>query len=154
MPLMVSTRNDWFSALRLNFTSSRARMMGVNTADSPIYSGIDTTTISVSHTLYHSITARNTNENSRSSTTVMALPVRKLRMFSSSRTRATESPTRRDWKYASGRLSRCRNSRAPSSTSILLLVCANTQVRMLVSVTSNRIAQIRPTAITFSVFMA
>ena len=33
-----------------------------------------------------------------SSTSVSALPVRKLRMFSSSRTRATESPTRRAWK--------------------------------------------------------
>ena len=47
-------------------------------------------------------------------------------MFSSSRTRATESPTRRDWKYASGRLTRWRNSRAPSSTSMRLVVWLNT----------------------------
>ena len=32
-------------------------------------------------------------EKNRSSTTVMALPVRNDRMFSNSRTRATESPT-------------------------------------------------------------
>ena len=75
-------------------------------------------------------------------------------MFSSSRMRATESPTRRDWKYASGRLSRWRNSRAPSSTSILLLVCAKTQVRMPDSSASNTVAQTRPTAMTLSVFIA
>ena len=72
------------------------------------------------------MTAMKITENSRSSTSVIALPVRKLRMFSSSRTRATESPTRRDWKYASGRLTRWRNRRAPSSTSMRLVVWLKT----------------------------
>jgi hypothetical protein len=44
------------------------------------------------------MTAMKTMEKNTSSTTVRALPVRKERMFSSSRTRATESPTRRAWK--------------------------------------------------------
>ncbi len=63
-----------------------------------MYSGSDTSTIKVSLTLYSSITPMKTTENNRSSTSVSALPVRKLRMCSSSRTRATESPTRRAWK--------------------------------------------------------
>ena len=41
------------------------------------------------------ITARKTKVKNRSITNVSAELVRKLRMFSSSRTRATESPTRR-----------------------------------------------------------
>ncbi|CFN77167.1 Uncharacterised protein [Bordetella pertussis] len=53
------------------------------------------------------MTAMNTTENTTSSSTVTALPVRKARICSSSRTRATESPTRRAWKYASGKRSRC-----------------------------------------------
>src|SRR6185437_7646060 len=61
----------------------------------------------------------------RSITSVSAELVRKLRMFSNSRTRATESPTRRAWKYASGNATRWRNSRAPSSTSMRLVVCEN-----------------------------
>ena len=43
-------------------------------------------------------TAMKMSEKATSSNSVSALPVRKLRMFSSSRTRATESPTRRAWK--------------------------------------------------------
>ena len=39
-----------------------------------------------------------TTVKKRSITRVSAELVRKLRMFSSSRTRATESPTRRAWK--------------------------------------------------------
>ena len=66
------------------------------------------------------------SEKAKSSTSVIALPVRKLRMFSSSRTRATESPTRRAWNQASGRLTRWRNSRAPSSTSMRLVVWLKT----------------------------
>ncbi len=45
--------------------------------------------------LYKNITAKKTNVKSRSIVSVSAEPVMKLRMFSSSRTRATESPTRR-----------------------------------------------------------
>lgn len=90
-------------------------------------------------------------ENSRSSTTVSALPVRKARMFSSSRTRATESPTRRAWKYCSGRPSRCRNRRAPSSTSMRLVVCANTKLRKPPSVTSNTTTTAKAMAITSKV---
>ena len=41
--------------------------------------------------LYQSITPRKTKENNRSIIRVMALPVRKERIFSSSRMRATES---------------------------------------------------------------
>jgi hypothetical protein len=62
---------------------------------SPAYSGNDASTISVSGSEYTAITARKTDVNSRSITNVSAELVRKLRMFSSSRTRATESPTRR-----------------------------------------------------------
>src|SRR5437870_5674496 len=40
------------------------------------------------------MTARNSAVNARSTTRVSAEPVRKLRMFSSSRTRATQSPAR------------------------------------------------------------
>ena len=80
----------------------------------------------LSAALYHSMAAMKMKENSRSSTRVMALPVRKERIFSSSWMRATESPTRRAWKYAIGKASKWRNRRAPSSTSILLLVRAKT----------------------------
>ena len=55
-------------------------------------------TIRVSHGLYKSMTPRNTKEKSRSMTSVMALPVRKERIFSISRILATESPTLRAWK--------------------------------------------------------
>jgi hypothetical protein len=74
---------------------------------------------------YKSITARKTTVKNRSMTRVSAELVRKLRMFSSSRTRATESPIRRAWKYAIGSAMRCRNKRAPSSTSMRLVVCEN-----------------------------
>src|SRR6218665_267696 len=93
----------------------------------------------------------NSTENSKSSTTVMALPVTKARMFANSRTRATESPTLRASKYASGRASRCRNSRAPNSTSMRLVVCANTKLRKVVSKTSNSTTTVKPKAITSSV---
>ena len=82
--------------------------------------------MSVSCTLYSSITAMKTMLNATSNTSVSALPVRKLRMFSSSRTRATESPTRRASKYASGRCSRWRYRREPSSTSMRLVVWLKT----------------------------
>jgi hypothetical protein len=42
--------------------------------------------------------AMKTKVKTRSMTSVSAELVRKLRMFSSSRTRATESPARRAWK--------------------------------------------------------
>ena len=51
--------------------------------------------MAVSSGEYKNITARNTNVKNRSMTSVSAELVRKLRIFSSSRTRATESPTRR-----------------------------------------------------------
>ena len=47
---------------------------------------------------YKNITAKNTTVKNRSMTRVSAELVRKFRMFSSSRTRATESPTRLAWK--------------------------------------------------------
>lgn len=50
---------------------------------------------SVSIGLYSHITARKTAMKNRSSTTVTELLVRNWRMCSSSRTRATVSPTRR-----------------------------------------------------------
>lgn len=90
------------------------------------YNGSDSTTIKVSQPLYQNITDRKTTVKNRSSTEVSACPVRKLRMFSSSRTRAMVSPTRRDSKYVSGSDNTCRNKRAPSSTSILLVVWAKT----------------------------
>ncbi len=154
MPLMVSTKKDWFSAPLLNLSSSRLRITGVNNTDIKTYKGIETTTIKVSQALYHSMTPKNTNENSKSSTTVMALPVKKERMFSSSRTRATESPTLLAWKYASGSPNKCLNKRAPNSTSILLLVCANTQDRIPVNTASKIVAQIKPMAITLRVLSA
>ncbi len=52
-------------------------------------------TIQVSIALYKNMTARKTKVNSRSIVSVSAEPVMKLRMFSNSRMRATESPTRR-----------------------------------------------------------
>ena len=48
MPLIVSTRKDWFSAPRLNFSFSRARSTGVNSSDSSTYTGMEAATISVS----------------------------------------------------------------------------------------------------------
>ena len=92
---MLSTSKAWFSAPRLNFSSRRARSTGTTISDSRKYSGRLSSTMSVSFTLYSSITATKTTENTTSSTSVSAPPVRKLRMLSSSRTRATESPTRR-----------------------------------------------------------
>ena len=88
---------DWDSVKpgkAANFGKSFARMIGVNTSAKTTYNGIDTSTTIVSVTLYHSITTKNTIENNTSNTSVKALPVRKVRMFSSSRMRATESPTR------------------------------------------------------------
>ena len=85
----------WFSAPRANLTSRRWRKTGTTQRLSPKYSGRLTSTIKVSGTLYNNITATKAKEKNTSSATVSALPVRKPRMFSSSRTRATESPTRR-----------------------------------------------------------
>lgn len=98
MPVTVSTSMAWFSAPSANFWSRRRRSTGTTARLSPKYSGRLASTMSVSGTLYITITAMKTTENRTSSTTVSALPVRKPRMFSSSRMRATESPTRRDWK--------------------------------------------------------
>ena len=36
MPVMLSTRKDWFSAPRLNFSSSRVRKTGVTSTEIPI----------------------------------------------------------------------------------------------------------------------
>ena len=95
MPVTVSTSSAWFSAPRANLSLSRARSTGTTARLKPTYKGSDTSTISVSGTLYSSITAMKITENITSSTSVSAFPVRKPRMCSSSRTRATESPTRR-----------------------------------------------------------
>lgn len=105
-------------------------------AEISAYRGNEITTIRVSQPLYQNMTDKKTTVNRRSKTEVSAWPVRKWRMFSSSRTRAMVSPTRRDSKYANGNANRWRNKRAPSSTSILLVVCAKTWVRSAVSTTS------------------
>ena len=46
--MTASTRNAWFSAPRLNFSSSRRRNSGVAARLSPAYSGSEASTISVS----------------------------------------------------------------------------------------------------------
>ena len=80
-------------------------------------------TIPVRVGAYQTITARKTMVKNRSMTSVSAELVMKLRMVSSSRTRATESPARRASNQAIGSALRWRNKRAPSSTSMRLVVC-------------------------------
>ncbi len=71
-------------------------------AEISTYMGNEITTIRVSQLLYQNMTDKKTTVNRRSKTEVSAWPVRKWRMFSSSRTRAMVSPTLRDSKYAKG----------------------------------------------------
>ena len=56
---------------------------------------MDSATISVKKGAYISMTAKKTTVKAVSITKVSADPVKKLRIFSNSRTRATVSPTRR-----------------------------------------------------------
>ena len=51
MPLTVSTRKDWLSALRANFSSRRLRRIGVINPETSAYNGSDSTTIKVSQPL-------------------------------------------------------------------------------------------------------
>ena len=67
-------------------------------AEMAMKKGNETMTMSVRKTEYQAITIRKTKVKNRLMTSIRAELVRKLRIFSSSRTRATLSPARRDLK--------------------------------------------------------
>ena len=112
---------------------------------------MDKATISVKNGAYSSITIKKTIVNAVSITNVNADPVKKFRIFSNSRTRATVSPTRLDPKYAKGNASKCLNNCAPSSTSIRFVVCEKIYVRKVLKIHSNTVMQINVKKITSKV---